>query len=91
MGRRILLVEDDESLRRGIGLKLEREGYQVQSAGTIAEADSWCAKEEADLVICDVMLPDGSGLEFCRALRRRSQTLFLFLTAMDSELDIVNG
>lgn len=91
MTQKILLIEDEESLNRGISLKLAREGYEVYSAATLDQADRLFAAKRPELVICDVGLPDGDGFEFCRRLRRQSKVLFLFLTALDTELDIVNG
>lgn len=91
MERSILLLEDDDSLNRGVSLKLTRQGYQVYAATTIAQAKSLFTGHPVDLVICDIGLPDGSGLDFCRWVRRSHQTLFLFLTALDTELDIVEG
>ncbi len=88
---KILLMEDDESLRRGIGLKLEKEGYEVLSARGVSEAEKLLEEHEAALIISDIAVGDGSGLEFCRAVRERSGVYIIFLTALDQEVDIVNG
>ena len=87
----ILLLEDDENLNRGISLKLSKEGYRVFSACTIVEAKSIFSKENIDLVISDITLPDGNGLDFGKAVRERSNAVLIYLTAMDQEIDIVNG
>ncbi len=89
--KKILLLEDDKNLNRGISLKMSKEGYQVLSAYTIREAKSIFEKEMIDLVISDITLPDGSGLDFGKAVRERSNVLLIYLTAMDQEIDIVNG
>lgn len=89
--KKILLLEDDESLNRGISLKLSKEGYQVLSAYTMREAKSMFEQEAIDLVISDITLPDGNGLDFGRAVRERSDVHLIYLTAMDQEIDIVNG
>lgn len=89
--KKILLLEDDESLNRGISLKLSKEGYQVLSAYTMREAKSMFEKEAIDLVISDITLPDGNGLDFGRAVREKSDVHLIYLTAMDQEIDIVNG
>ena len=89
--KKILLLEDDESLNRGISLKLSKEGYQVLSAYTMREAKSMFEKEMIDLVISDITLPDGNGLDFGRAVREKSDVHLIYLTAMDQEIDIVNG
>ncbi|MGN0401539.1 MAG: response regulator transcription factor [Acetatifactor sp.] len=87
----ILLLEDDENLNRGISLKLSKEGYNVFSACTILEAKSIFSKEDIDLVISDITLPDGSGLEFGKVVREKSNAVLIYLTAMDQEINIVNG
>ena len=89
--KKILLLEDDESLNRGISLKLSKEGYQVLSAYTMREAKSMFEKEAIDLLISDITLPDGNGLDFGRAVREKSDVHLIYLTAMDQEIDIVNG
>jgi len=90
MGK-ILLLEDDISLNRGISLKLAKEGYEVLSAHTIREATDIFVNELIDLVICDITLPDGNGLDFGRTVREKSNAFLIYLTAMDQEIDIVNG
>lgn len=91
MTQEILLVEDDASLNRGISLKLSKEGYTVRSADCIRNARQLFRKNPISLIICDIGLPDGSGLDFCAEIRRESNVLFLFLTAMDTEIDMVSG
>lgn len=87
---KILLLEDDESLNRGISLKLRKEGYEVLSAFGVTEAGRlWGA--DIDLIISDITMEDGSGMEFCRKIRANSDVHIIFLTALDSEVDIVNG
>lgn len=87
----ILLLEDDQNLNRGISLKLRREGYDVLSAFTVRDARRLFDEHQPDLIISDITLPDGSGLDFCAEIRRKSNVFILFLTAMDSEIDMVNG
>jgi DNA-binding response OmpR family regulator len=87
----ILIIEDEENLNRGIKLKLEKEGYNVFSAFTLSEARAVMDKEDVDLVISDIMLPDGSGLRFGEYVRKNSDAILIYLTAMDQEIDIVNG
>lgn len=88
---RILLLEDDNNLNRGISLKLSKEGYQVFSAHTIREAKAIFEQETIDLVISDIILPDGSGLDFGKAVRAKSNVILIYLTSMNQEIDIVNG
>lgn len=87
----ILLLEDDESMNRGIALKLEKEGYQVYSAYGVSEAKALFATHQVDLIISDITMDDGNGMEFCREIRRSSNVFIILLTALDQEFDIVNG
>ena len=89
--RKILLLEDDRSLNRGITLTLQKAGYQVDSAFTLAEAEERLESERYALIICDITLPDGSGLELGRKIRGIGDAYFIYLTALDSEIDMVNG
>lgn len=87
----ILLLEDDKNLNRGISLKLRKEGYQVISAYTFEEAKEFFNSKEINLIISDITLPDGDGLEFGKYVRKKSEVYFIYLTAMDQEIDVVNG
>ena len=87
----ILLLEDDRNLNTMITRRLEKEGYCVLSVFTIAEAKEHAKREEIAMVISDVMLPDGNGMEFATQLREERKTLLIYLTAMDQEMDIING
>lgn len=87
----ILLLEDDQSLNRGISFTLQKEGYQVFSAFTMGEAEEIFHRERIDLVISDITLPDGSGLDFGEMVRKQGDAGLLYLTALDQETDIVNG
>ena len=87
----ILLLEDDKSLNRGITFTLQKAGYSVTSAFTLAEAEEDLDKSEYALIICDITLPDGSGLDFGRKVRQVSDAYLIYLTALDSEIDMVNG
>lgn len=91
MAQEILLIEDDASLGRGVSLKLQKEGYLVHLADCIHKARELFEEHPISLIICDIGLPDGSGLDFCAEIRKKSNVLFLFLTAMDTEIDMVTG
>ena len=89
---RIFLLEDDEALGRGITMALEGPERAVFRAGTLAEAEEILARERFSLLILDVNLPDGSGLELLKQLRQRGDSVpVVLLTANDLELDIVAG
>jgi DNA-binding NarL/FixJ family response regulator len=84
---RLLLVDDHEVVRAGLRLLLTRAGFEIAGeAGTAAEAVSIAAQIEPDVVVMDVRLPDGSGVEACREIRSaRPGTRVLFLTAFEDE------
>lgn len=87
----ILLVEDDKALAMGTVFVLEAEGYKVKHAMNIKSARSLMG-ETVDLILLDVMLPDGSGYDFCRYLRDIGVRIpIIFLTAMSEEINIVQG
>lgn len=88
---RILLIEDDESLSRGISFRLAREGYRVDSAVSLAEGRNLFSQNRVDLILLDVSLPDGDGFQFCREIRKTSNVFIIFLTACDQEVDVVMG
>lgn len=88
---KILLLEDDKSLNRGISLKLQKEGYEVLSAFGVTEAEEVFRTNQIDLIISDITMNDGNGLDFAREVRKKSNVHILFLTALDQEVDIVNG
>lgn len=91
MTREILLLEDDDSLNHSVSLKLKKEGYTVRSAFTVKEAFLLFRQFSPSLIICDITLPDGNGLDFCARIRQESDVLFLFLTALDTEEDMMAG
>ena len=87
----ILLVEDDEDLAEGIALALEGEGLSFTWCRSAKEAREALEKQNYDLLLFDISLPDGSGLELCRKVRQTSRVPIALLTAKDMELDIVKG
>ena len=87
----ILLLEDDESINQGITFILEKDGYQVYSCKTVAQAGKVFHQQEIQLIICDITLPDGSGLDFVKKVREESSVHIIFLTALDQEVDQVMG
>ena len=89
--QKILLLEDDLNLNRGIALLLSQEGYEVRQVYTIKEAKEAFQKGDYALVISDITLPDGTGLDFGRMVRAGGDTYLIYLTALDQEIDIVNG
>jgi len=88
---KILIVEDDLSLINGLSFAVKKQGYELDIARTIRETDEIWQDKKYDLVILDVSLPDGSGFDICRKIRRTSKTPIIFLTAADEETDIIMG
>ena len=87
----ILLVEDEPAITEPLAEALEREGFSARVAGTAAEALRMAGAERPDLVLLDIGLPDGSGLDVCRALRDQADVPVIMLTARGSEADRVAG
>jgi DNA-binding response OmpR family regulator len=87
---RILLVEDDANLRETLGEVLRDEGYSVAVAETVAAAEAMLAAASFDLVVLDVMLPDGDGYALCASIRRqgkRARVLMLTARTLDDDLE----
>jgi two-component system response regulator RegX3 len=89
--RNVLVVEDEESITVPLSEALRREGFEPRVAGTAAEALELARSTDPDLVLLDVMLPDGSGFDVCRELRARSRVPIIMLTARGDEADRVAG
>lgn len=88
----ILLVEDDATLRRSLLVGLADQGYAVQSASHIASARKLLSEQRVDLVLLDLGLPDGNGLDLLRELREEHKAMpVLILTARDTVPDKVEG
>jgi DNA-binding response OmpR family regulator len=87
----ILIVEDDISLNNGIVLILKSEDYTFTQAFNISEAKIHLLKSTFDLILLDINLPDGSGLDLCKHIKNTTNTPLMFLSANDMELDVVMG
>jgi two-component system response regulator RegX3 len=88
---RILIVEDEASLADSVRYNLEREGYAVDVASDGGTALARFRERSPDLVLLDLMLPEISGLDVCRAIRAESTVPVIMLTAKDAEADRVAG
>ena len=92
MGRSVLLVEDDPRVRRVLKLALTDEGYSVREAATGAEGLRILEEGgPADVVLLDLMLPDGDGFSVCRSIRRESDVPVIMVTARTDSHDVVAG
>jgi two-component system phosphate regulon response regulator PhoB len=94
MSKKILVIEDEPDIRKTLEYNLERENFIVTTASSLSDAKEHLAKDNFSLLILDLMLPDGSGLDLCRELKSNStieSPLILILTAKDDEVDRVVG
>lgn len=89
---KLLVVEDDRLLNNTLCYNLSAAGYLVDAATTKAVATQFCEKQDYDLIVLDINLPDGNGFDFCREIKeRRPDTAVIFLTANDMESDMLRG
>ena len=88
---RVLVVEDEQSLREPIVYLLKKEGFETLEASDGLQALEVFNSNEVDLILLDLMLPGISGNEVCRTIRQTSQVPIIMLTAKDSEIDKVVG
>lgn len=89
--KKILVVEDDETLQETLAYNLNREGYEVIRAGDGITALNLARQVKPDLILLDVMLPELDGLTVCRTLRRESNVPIVLLTARGGEVDRIVG
>ena len=89
---RILVVEDDRLLNNTLCYNLSAADYEVDAALTKSIAERFCRKQEYDLIVLDINLPDGNGFDFCRDIKEsHPDTAVIFLTANDMESDMLKG
>lgn len=86
----VLVIEDDKDLNAGIKYSLESKDIRIKQAYSIKEAQQKI-DSKLNLILLDINLPDGSGIEYCMQLRRKSNVPIVFITANDTEYDIVKG
>jgi two-component system response regulator RegX3 len=87
----VLIVEDEPSYVDALSIGLVGEGFVVAAASTIADARAQFAAVKPDILLLDVMLPDGSGIDFCRELRATSAVPIIMVTARSEEVDVILG
>lgn len=92
MEHKILLLEDDISLIDGLAYSLDKNGYSVDEAQTVRQAYESLHKETYSLLLLDMTLPDGNGMDVCSFVRNQgNQVPIIFLTAMDEEVNVIRG
>lgn len=89
--KKLLLVEDDKDLSYMTSYALRKENLSVDIADCIKKANELFEKEVYDLIILDVILPDGMGYDFCKTVRTKSNVPIIFLTCCDDEVNVVTG
>jgi len=90
--QRILVADDDPEIRKLLARYIESQGFSVLLAASCHELHERLATHQVDLIVLDVMLPDGSGLDLCRDLRaRRSNVPIILLTALKEDVDRIIG
>lgn len=87
----LLLLEDDLSLSNGLSFAFQKQGFTLDIARTLRDAEELWTEGKYDLLVLDVSLPDGSGFSFCQKVRQVSKVPILFLTASDEEVNIIMG
>lgn len=88
----ILVVDDDPEIRKLLARYLVQQGFRVQLAATVKELKEQLVDHSVDLIVLDVLLPDGSGLDVCRGLRAdRSDVPIILLTALKEDVDRIIG
>lgn len=88
---KILVVEDDRVIATGLEYSLQQEGYEVRNAYFYKEAREYIDKEEFDLYLLDITLPDGNGYDLCKEIKKKKDTPVIFLTALEDEVNVVMG
>ncbi|ASA22551.1 response regulator transcription factor [Paenibacillus donghaensis] len=89
---RLLLIDDEEAILKLLEAALNKEGlHNIHTATTAAEGRRLCRQVSPDLIVIDVMLPDGDGLELCRDIRQLTAAPIFFLTARSGDLDKLSG
>ncbi len=89
--KRILLVEDNETIVMGLSYSLEQEGFEIVSSKTRKDAEKILESETINLVLLDVTLPDGNGFDICKYVKQKLDIPVIFLTAQDEETSVVVG
>ena len=87
----ILMVEDDSTIAFGVKYALEQEGFKIDISKDLESARYNINEKSYDIILLDVMLPDGNGYDFCKEIRKIKDIPIIFLTACDDEVNIVMG
>ena len=88
---KILMIEDDSTIAFGVKYALEQEGIKIDISKDLESGRFNVNENNYDLILLDVMLPDGNGYDFCKEIRKINNTPIIFLTACDDEVNVVMG
>lgn len=88
---KILLIEDNQIITKGLKYSLEQENFEIETAENIVTAKTKIKKQRYDLYLLDIGLPDGDGYEICNYIKSKEDVPVIFLTAKDEESDVVQG
>ncbi|RDY24681.1 DNA-binding response regulator [Romboutsia maritimum] len=88
---KVLMIEDDSTIAFGVKYALEQEGFKIDICKDLESSRKSINENTYNIILLDVMLPDGSGYDFCKELREIQDTPIIFLTACDEEVNVVMG
>lgn len=88
---KLLIVEDEKDLNEGLSYAFTQEGYLVEQAYTYTKGIKLLKEKDVDIILLDCNLPDGNGFDFCKEVRKYTQTPIVMLTARDTEIDELKG
>lgn len=88
---KLLVVEDNETIIKGLTYSLEAEGFEVVAKQNVTAAKNELLKTNYDLILLDITLPDGDGFDLCQFIKKQKDTPVIFLTARDEETNVVLG
>lgn len=89
--KKILLIEDNELILKGLKYLLEQEKFNISISTNVKDSKELIENSKYDLIILDIMLPDGNGFDLCKYIKEKTNTPVIFLTAKDEEKDAVLG
>lgn len=88
---KILLIEDNESIKKGLKFSFEENNYEIDDTTNIEETKKYLNETTPDIIILDITLPDGNGFDLYKETIKEKQIPTIFLTAMDDENNVVKG
>ena len=87
----VLMIEDDSAISFAVKYALEKEGFNIDICNDLEKSRNSIKDKKYNIVLLDVMLPDGNGYDFCKEIREAQDTPIIFLSACDEEVNVVMG